>query len=369
MRYYLKSMVLVDDATAKGADGKRLEGAPGMTRIVKNAEVDAKLWQLFGRRGCCLKVFKQPYASLAEATWGPNGVTVVEATIVQNMAAMRELAPRVYGLVKLPDAQGPEGGACHLAQVTDYVEGDYGWSADLRGRLSEFQHEIGFDMRWDMNPKNAVGDLWVDWGFWRMSDPDGYEERLRERATDAADWGSRPEAYQSALGCPSQRDFAHRLGVMGLKPADVRYRTVLDIGCNLGDFVRWAEEHGARRAWGVDLPHVCDAAREVANWCRAWNADFVGMHLPKNVNSAEAVRETTGARAFDVVLALAVDRQVGYGLWMRDLTRREFYLEGHVPDKRETYEDLLVAGWGAGSVEFIGTTRDHGPRPVFKCKR
>jgi len=71
------------------------------------------------------------------------------------------------------------------------------------------------------------------------------------------------------------------------------------------------------------------------------------------------------------VLALAVDRQVGYGYWMRELVRPggAFWLEGHVPDKRSTYEDVLEVGWGEGNVEFLGMSRDHGPRPIFKCKR
>lgn len=363
MRYYLKSLALYDTQTAV-VDGVPVNGVH--TRIVRTEESDEAIWQAFGRRGCCLKIFKRPYTGL-DMTWGDAGATIVEATIVQNMAAMRGLAPRVYGLARLCDPEGP--GVCHVAQVTDYVVGEHGYSVDLRKRLGEFQREIGFDMRWDMNLKNARGDLWTDWGFWRMSNPQRYEARLRDLATERADWGSRSDAYQSALGCPAQRDFVHRLEVMKLRPQHVRYRTLLDVGCNLGNFVRWAEEHGARRAWGIELPHVAEVAREVANWCRAWNADIVGVRLPKdNDVMVGMIQEVAGRERFDVVLALAVERQIGYGPWMRELVRPGgyFWLEGHVPDKRETYEERLLADWD--EVEFLGTTRDHGPRPIFKCK-
>jgi len=253
--------------------------------------------------------------------------------------------------------------------VTDFAHGEHGWSADLRAKLSEFRAELGLRVCWDMNEKNARGELWTDWGIWSLPEPSVYEQRLRDLAAEKADWGSRPEAYQSVLGAPGQRDFGSRLDAMGLACADVRYRTLIDVGCNLGNFVRWAEECGARRAWGVDLPHVCDVAREVANWCRAWNSDFVGIRLPRGEDCAELLRDATGRERFDVVLALAVDRQVGYGPWWAELVKPggSFWLEGHVPDKRRTYEDRLARDFD--EVEFLGMSRDHGPRPIFKCKR
>lgn len=363
MRYYLKAITLPDTA-AVVEEGKPLEGA--FTRIVRNQWTDDLILQMFGRRNCCLKVFKRPFETLDDPIWGGN--SAIGATIIQNLAAMDGLAPRVYSLVRLCDPEGP--GECYLAQVTDFVPHSHGYKPSLRTGLDRFREmNPWLTVKWDMNPKNAKGDMWVDWGIWQIQDPDSYTERLQAAAARYAAWGSRSEPYQSVLGIEGQRDFSSRLSGLGLTVQDVRYRTLLDIGCNLGNFVRWAEEQGARRAWGIDLPHVCAVAREIANWCRCWNADFVDLHLPRNVNCVAEVRDATGEQDFDIVLALAVDRQVGYGLWMRDLTRDMFYLEGHVPDKRETYEAVLQAGWGADNVEFVGTSRDHGPRPLFKCRR
>ncbi len=370
MIYRLRHVALpLEHARAAVVDGRKLHGAH--TRILRDGYVGQMIWLLWGREGCCIKVFKQPGdgRTLDRLTWGDNGVPVVEATIVQNLAAMEGLAPRVYALVVIHVEERQ-----YLAQVTDYAEGRYGYQVnDLRSRLSEFVRDNPFikPERWDMNPMNAVGGLWTDWAPWHLTSPDGYEQHLRELARKHAAWGSRKDPYQDAFGTGgAQRDFESRLAAMELTARDVEGRTLLDIGCNLGNFCRWVEESGARRAWGVDSPRVAPVAREIANWCRAWNVDVTGRKLAKDQDNEDLIREATGwPDTFDVVLALSVERQIGYGRWMREITSPGglFFLEGHVPDRRETYEDRLSSDWD--EVEYLGMTRDHGPRPLFRCRR
>ncbi|NIP87209.1 MAG: hypothetical protein GTO03_17270, partial [Planctomycetales bacterium] len=155
---------------------------------------------------------------------------------------------------------------------------------------------------------------------------------------------------------------ASRSMVMRLEEVDWSGKDVLDLGCNLGvtgwEFAR----RGARRVVGVDLPHVAQVARELANWVGWWNVDVLGLRLPAE---RERIVELSGLEGFDVVLALSVDRQIGYAPWMAELCREVFFLEGHVPDKEETYRERLEADFKR--VEFLGATRDHGPRPVFRC--
>jgi len=365
MRYYLKSAALpAEHAVTFSEDSSPLDGV--YTRIVRNEWSDAMIWQFFGRRGCCLKVFKRPYnGDLGSFTWEAS--SVVEATIVQNLAWRAGLAPRVYGLVQLASAE--EQGLRWLSQVTDFVEGTHGYSKSLRQALSDFRDRFDLHTTWDMNEKNGKGGLWLEWGRWSFAGPEAYQRQLEREARENAAWGSRSEPYQSPFGGPAQRRFSERLSKMGLEKKHVAYRNVLDIGCNLGNFLRWAEEHGARRACGIELPHVANVAMAIANWCRAWNTDIYGLKLRKNTDESAAIRRVTGVQGFDVVLALSVDRQVGYGSWMRSLVRPggSFWLEGHVPDKRATYEERLKKDWG--EVEFLGMTRDHGPRPLFRCRR
>jgi hypothetical protein len=207
-----------------------------------------------------------------------------------------------------------------------------------------------------MNPKNWIGGKLVDFQAWVFHDRDAYVEGLIERAHKYAAWGSRSEPYQSLLGVKGQRDQNRRAQAMGLDEIDFTGKTVLDLGCNLGLFCQDALQRGAQRATGVDLPHVAEVAYELANWNCAWNADFLGLHLP---------RESLPQDSWDIVYALSVDRQIGYSKWMADLSSELFFLEGHVPDQEVTYRERLEEHFS--KVEFLGMTRDHGPRPLFRC--
>jgi hypothetical protein len=98
----------------------------------------------------------------------------------------------------------------------------------------------------------------------------------------------------------------------------------------LGWYLDW---YGARYT-GVDLPHVAETAFEVSNWLGFWNLDFIGLHLPGE-------RDRLGG-PYEAVFALSSDQEETY---------------------RPQLEELF------GEVEYLGMTRDHGPRPVFRCRR
>ncbi len=47
------------------------------------------------------------------------------------------------------------------------------------------------------------------------------------------------------------------------------------------------------------------------------------------------------------------------------MTDHLFYLEGHVPDREDTYQPQLEELFP--TVDYLGMSRDHGPRPLFRC--
>jgi hypothetical protein len=201
-----------------------------------------------------------------------------------------------------------------------------------------------------MNPKNWIGSQMVDFQYYYL--PAGYQAGLRERAYQYAAWGSREEPYQAVpvLDLPGQRDQGHRGEVMRLNETHWRGQRVLDIGCNLGALGWYLDWYGARYT-GVDLPHVAETAFEVSNWLGHLNLDFIGAHLPGE-------RDKLGG-PYDAVFALSC-QQAKPLPWVAKMTT-------HVPDQEGTYRPQLEELFG--EVEYLGMTRDHGPRPVFRCRR
>jgi len=167
------------------------------------------------------------------------------------------------------------------------------------------------------------------------------------------------------LDISGTRNFAHRAATLGLDSLEFEGKTVLDLGCNLGEFCFYAGTHGARRVVGVDLSFLAQPMQEAAHWLGYSNVDIVGAALP---TEAGAIKAATGLSAFDVVFALSVCNHVGgYGKWMADLCKDAFILEGHGWDDPERYLADLRRDFT--TVDFVGCTNDVLLRPVFVCHK
>lgn len=328
------------------------------TYILYSSALERILYDRFGRHHLCLKVFKHDATDITSFTWHPKRRKLLtDCTRVQNLFALRGLAPRVYDIVLVNDR--------NWAQVTDYVGDAEPIAPSLRE--ADVRREFFVSANIDGNEGNWVNGYMVDFGgyWWRDRGRQLYIDSMKERINKYASWGSNPLPYQSAFGLPSQRDMEHRVRMMKLDEIDFTGKTVLDFGCSLGLFCQDALKRGAKRAVGVERRvQATDIAYEVANWHGYWNVDFLCLRLPGDRGRIERM---TGLAPFDIVLALSVDRQIGYDLWMAEMCDDVFYLEGHVPDREHTYRERLEADFS--EVEYLGMTRDHGPRPLFRCRK
>jgi hypothetical protein len=330
--------------TPSRLDGRTEDGV--FSFIVRHPEVVDILAQLYHRPNLCLKIFKQLYKPLPDFCWGKNGVPLTECTVAQNLLAYHAIAPRVYDIILVNN---------RWAQVTDYVTDD-GKTFDRQFAHRTIQdHHVRKRSGMDMNPYNWIGSRMVDFQMFTVADD--YLPNLKSRITAHAAWGSRSEPYQDIAGLdtPSQRDTPHRLTLM---QPDWEDKTILDIGCNLGEFCRVALRNGARRAIGIDLPHVAELAYEVSNYLHIWNCDFVGLRLPSQ-------KDLIPALPYDITLCLSANQTKPIP-WVFYLAPTLYY-EGHVPDKETTYRPTLEQHFS--TVTFLGATRDHGPRPLFYCTR
>lgn len=338
----LRALELPDDAL-----GTRHAERGVYSRIIRTDAVRARLKAIYGRDDLCLKLFKTPLdgAAIADYKWGAH--SLVECTIIQNLFWRHGKAPRVYDIVLVND---------YPCQVTEFIEGEP--ERPVKKPLDEVKGRYGLRATWDMNPKNFRSGKMLDFGFWSFGNTDRYRERLVKLLYERTAWGSRSDPYHSVpeLGVAGQRDNEQRFEMLDY---DFTGKTVLDIGCNAGMDAVLASRAEAKRVLATDLPHVADVAWEVANWLGAWNVDFVGLKLPQQA--------TEIGGPFDVVLSLSVQRQIGYSKWLVDLCDGVLFFEGHVPDKERTYRETLERDFK--TVEFLGMTRDHGPRPLFRCEK
>lgn len=337
-------------------------------RVLYDKWLDKFLAKRFGRKGLCLKVLRY-----IGDVW--EGAPLEQVVKLQNIAALRGMAPRVYAIVKLPDGM--------LAQVTDWTPP--GVEPTLEGieKLARFLREIGAQTakriapngpaKWDIvtSTSNWCGDRFLDWGGMTLADQQNYEEGLRARVMVRIERAYRGDpadhTYQALpqLNIAGARDFKHRLDATGLDKLELKGKTVLALGCNLGEFCFYADDRGARRVVGVDLPFLAQPMQEVANWLGYWNVDIVGAELPREVGT---IAEATKLQGFDVVLALSICNHIGgYGRWIADLCKDMLILEGHGGDQPEKYLDDLRRDFA--KVDLVGYTTDVMKRPVFVCRK
>jgi len=265
------------------------------------------LGKIYSRKNLCLKVFKE-----SDAVWGhPRGVgqsLILESTIVQNLMALRGLAPRVFDLVKVDGK---------TAQVTEYITGKKGVVPISDPRFRFDPNEIGFE-------ENFIGGKFVDFQGTIFKDFKAYRKELVDRAVKGTnDRGSSGGAYQTSRYFKGLRDTKKRLAKF--KFSGFKGKNVLDIGCNYGMFSQEAVRLGAKRVVGIDWPGIIRITQELAILDGFFNIDFYGLDI-KNL-SFSAFQELTGIYRFDIHLFLAMENWVGWPGWVKKCDT--LYYEGH----------------------------------------
>lgn len=265
------------------------------------------LGRVYGRRRLCLKIFKN-----SNTVWGYPGTLgmskIVESTIVQNLMAVRGLAPRVYELVEV-------GGK--VAQVTDYVTGK-------PTHIKITDERFKFNVAETTQPHNQIGGKLLDFQGAIFNDYHETKRKLLNRAhTHTSFPRTEMQLYQTTDYCGGKRDTKRRL--KEYKFPSFKGQTVFDIGCNLGMLMREAYDKGALRVVGLDWPDMVDVSREVSILDGYFNLDFVGGDIKKL--TWPEIQKLTGIEKFDVHFYFAMEMWVGWPDWVKNANT--IYYEGH----------------------------------------
>lgn len=380
------------------AELRKMGSGHAVLGVFQSGALSNRLYREYGRRGLCLKVFQRPLRDLPleEFHWGV-GPTVVEAAQVQNVAAMYGLAPRVFDVVRVRLDDGD-----HAAQVTEFVTAGRPPPDVERPTMEVLREKCTLNTHYGAprtgNWRGGRNPVQVDWEHEQFAtseiekhrrrhhEPETAEYRAcfdggaeyRQRLWERASRGRSKRAYQAVpeLGIEGRRDMAHRVKVHRLDEIDFEGKTVLDLGCSLGAFSRYAWDRGAKRIVGADSVHA-ELAYEISNMLCYWNLDFLKLQLEQG-KEVDQIAELTGIERFDVVFCFAMVKRIsgfaregGLAPWLDALVGDVLCLESHdtndVEKSAAGWRDKLTGHFR--EVEFLGRVEDDRRRFGFRCRR
>lgn len=356
---FMEHFVLEDIKIPPTPEGPGEDGN-GVNAFIYRGEKMAEIENSFGRKDCCLKIFKNREPFSNKPWWGSSarakGSLLSEATHIQNIYARYALAPRVYAIftVKI-------GSEKYWAQLLD----DLGHCEPngilqnqlITGPMLDVAKDYDIEIFNDGREWNVVGEKYVDFQGFHLKDD--YKNHLKRRIFGVASvgrWGNW-ENYQSipSIDIRGGRNTKHRIENLGLKDIDFKGKTVLDIGCSEGVFTRYAERRGAKRTIGIDLPGVTQNLWELSSFLGSYNSDYYGFDLKEE--------DPSWLGEFDIVLYLSMCQHIGFPDWVKKMTKSLLVFEGNA--KGEDAPTLTKIRQQFTMCEEKGRTNDLLDRPVI----
>lgn len=347
--------------------------------ILNTPSVESRLKATYGRKGLCLKVLKgmtegrEVRVGKSELLYGK--VSLLHATLIQNRFARKGLSPRVFGWAVVNGL---------VAQVMPYIvrtrdpapEAHDKRVQEALGVLGELDL-VNLAPEPDLGVNNWRGGKLVDFSHFEFRDFEGYLENLdvRARTRRGVVLDKAYQAVPPTTAVPSEhadREPAEILEIAGTRDNGLRVKNlqlekirwkgknVLDVGCNLGAYSRYAVDAGARRVIGVD--RMGDLAFEVNNVLGYWNLDVVQTNLPGYFKKVKMPK-------IDYVFMMAFHSYVG-GLdealkFVFPVVKTLLILESHGGEDQAECEEVLRKYFSR--IDYLGFVKDPQVRHQWHC--
>jgi 2-polyprenyl-3-methyl-5-hydroxy-6-metoxy-1,4-benzoquinol methylase len=338
----------------------------GLFSFIYRGEQMDEIQNIWGRTGCCVKVFKKierVWTNIEDQWWGfsskAKGSKLLEATHIQNIYAFHNIAPRVYAIFKIKILKN-----WYWAQLTD----DLGhWEDEgiqdvlIKGAVQGLANRYHIQTFNDGREYNVVAGKYVDFQGFHL--PDNYEEELKQRLIGVANvgkWGPWMNYHSiPELGISGGRNNEQRVKEMGIDKIDFKGKTVLDIGCSEGFFCRYAIDRGAKRVVGIDLEDVVSPVREYTSYKGYYNIDYLGMDL---------LTQTPQLEQFDIVFFFSMVQHIGMPQWIIDVVKDLLIFEGNAKNRDNEAFDKILFGTRPFKKIRDGVTNDLMVRPYIWAK-
>ena len=291
-----------------------------------------------------------------------------DATIIQNICHWEGLAPRVYGLVSVI-YKGKE----YVAQITDFVGGEFGGLDENRKplraealyqKIIKLGNKYGWEVaKQDVAERDEKDGQFIDFQTFMLNAK--YKKWLLENYKEGTKWGKVYYQENESLGLSGgPRDFKQRVKEIGLDKIDFRGKTVLDIGCSGGNFLKYALEGGAKKVVGLDFPDVINGTRAVFNDEGYYHADFYGVDLRET--NTEKLRKLIGMDKFDIVFYMSMFRHVHFPSFIWELCGGLAIIEWNNWKTEKEIEAMVKEKF---TIIQKGKTTDHGTgKDYYICK-
>lgn len=272
--------------------------------------------QVSDRKDVVLKIFFEPLIdSLEDYIWGRHfeieldeggyrheASNLYESTKIQNICAFYGLAPRVYLFGELY-----HGNRIFPFQLVEDAKEPI--ETDVHNRVMVFQKiktlgkQIGFHSQFDDigMKENIRGGKLIDFQGFKFSND--YESQMILRYNESTKWnGNTYQKYSNSEHYRSDRRISLLAKACFNNVIQFVDKKVIDLGCNGGEFSRFAWERGASKVKGIDLSHMIFSTFEVGNYEGYFDIDYLSLDLSKNKNVELDC---------DIVFFLSMKRHIG----------------------------------------------------------
>lgn len=212
-----------------------------------------------------------------------QGTNITDAAIIQNIFWINNLAPRIIEIFKANFRIEN----LHNAYLVEIISGTHQKNIEELKRIADenfISINYGGSNLELNNSANWIDGKYIDFGGFKI-DKERYWEKLVDKINRVTHYGhlvgDRHISYQSIddKHIPGKRKTEYRIEKMRLKDIKFNNKSVIDIGCNLGLMMHYAQKNGAKELTGYDLPPVIEVAREYANYMAQFNFNFIAQDL------------------------------------------------------------------------------------------
>jgi hypothetical protein len=315
--------------------------------------------------------------------------SVYEKKIISNILSEHGVAPKTYDLIKLKS-----GNDIIFGMVVEHIDGE----VVLGQKGSEFMErffnilkaegiqQLGGKSSGDFSApnfgkniiKNNSDFYYVDIQNFNLLIDNKSTIKLASNISNITHFGasnlirSDRYSYQSVPGMDikGKRDSEYRLHVINelLSRHNITLKNshVLDVGCNLGLFVKYALICNAGWAVGLDMPDVAKTARSYMYRSGFTKFDILGVDL-----KSSSIFDQLPYKSYDFIFYMSIEGHIGFPEWLSKLSFEYFLYEGH---EGESIKDITnKINFSKLKVRILEDLKsrdgDSLSRPILLCRR